>query len=427
MIWLFIIAATVLSYLFCKKDCTRPEYYIVMLFPIEMYGISVASATIKPYMILGIVIVIQYFVHARKAATRPVILAFAFLMLLSDILTGLQFASIMQHLMVLLNMLIVSSVLDLSGDDIDLFSLANVSIATVIGHGLVFLACTMMLRINSGFPGILATNRNDVGVFLQLTSGITQEIRMRGFTIDPNGFVVNYLLGGGCAIYYLFTKEGSRKKNIIAVVLFALIVIESGSRMGMVCFLVLFILGFMYANRLNGMSATGMILFGIASMSMVGVIVLRFDLISSIFNSFFTGRATVTSSDGRFTIWRSNWDYLISSNKIWLGVGQGQIASAGSFGHAFHNTWLEWISGCGIFIGGAIDLWFLKILFSEMTHLNRYLRYLPSATPYVLCYAGTVLCLTTISNIANITYIFLTFLLTYHLRNQRMRAAENES
>lgn len=426
MIWLYIIAATAISYFLCKKDCTRPEYYVVMLFPIEMYGITVATATIKPYMIVGIIIVMQSFFREKKVAIRPVILVFAFLLIFSDLFTGLQVSSIMQHLMVLLNMVIVSCVLSTSEEEVDLSSLSSVAIATVIGHGLVFLACTILLRMNSGFSGILAHNRNDAGVFLQLTSGITSEIRMRGFTIDPNGFVVNYLLGGGCAIYYLFTKEEKRIKNIIAILLFAFIVIESGSRMGLICFLVLFVLGFMYANRLNGMKASGLIFIGVVSTVLIGLIAFRFDTISSVINSVFMRRASVTSSAGRLTIWSSNLDYLISSNKIWLGVGQDQIASVGDFGHAFHNTWLEWIAGCGIFIGGAIDIWFLKVLFSELIHIRRYLRELPDGTPYVLCYLGTILCISTISNIANITYLFLAVLLTYHLRYQSMGDAEYE-
>ena len=355
MIWLYILISIILSYFFCRKECKRPEYYILILFPIEMYGLNVGSATIKLYMFVGTIIAI-YFIIMRKAKIRPVILLVTFLLILSDIFTGLEFPSVKQHMMFLLNMIIAFCILDISDDSTDLKALASVAIATVIGHGIVFAMCTAMLRVNSNFPDILAYNRTETGIFLRLMSGTIEEIRMRGFAIDPNGFVVNYLLGGGCAIYYAFTERLNRFKNIIAIILFAFIVIASGSRTAMICLLVMLVLGFLYATKTNGMSRGGVIIFGLFFTIGIFLLTFNFNLLSSAFNTFFIRRAALSSDAGRFTIWTSNMDYLIRTNKIWLGVGQGQISIVGNLGHAFHNTWLEWVAGCGIVIGGMIDM-----------------------------------------------------------------------
>ena len=50
-IWIWIIAAWVLSYLALGKKKTSFEHLIWILLPVDMYGITMAGATIKPYMI----------------------------------------------------------------------------------------------------------------------------------------------------------------------------------------------------------------------------------------------------------------------------------------------------------------------------------------------------------------------------------------
>ena len=48
MIWVWIIAAIAISWLLCRKKVAW-YHYIWMLLPVEMYGITIAGATIKPY------------------------------------------------------------------------------------------------------------------------------------------------------------------------------------------------------------------------------------------------------------------------------------------------------------------------------------------------------------------------------------------
>lgn len=52
MIWGWIGAAVALSWLLCRKKAAW-HHLIWMLLPIETYGVSLAGATIKPYMMFG--------------------------------------------------------------------------------------------------------------------------------------------------------------------------------------------------------------------------------------------------------------------------------------------------------------------------------------------------------------------------------------
>ena len=45
MIWAWIAAAVAISWLFCKKGISW-YHYIWLLLPIEMYGVTIAGATI---------------------------------------------------------------------------------------------------------------------------------------------------------------------------------------------------------------------------------------------------------------------------------------------------------------------------------------------------------------------------------------------
>ncbi len=417
MIWVYILLATVISYLLCRKECKRPEYFILMFFPIELYGLNVASVTVKPYMIFGAVVIFFYFFIKRCFYIKKIILIFAFLLFFADLLTGLILSSVMQHLMFILNLMIASCVLSLSDDGIDLHSLSKVAIATLIGHGIVFLVLAVLFNMNNAFPDLLAYERNETGVFISLANATQEEIRMRGFTIDPNGFVVNYVFGGASALYYALSNKGSRIKNLTALILFVFIIIESGSRMGLLCFAALIVFSVLYIVTARKVNRNVIVVTGLVVFAVIIYAVLNLNSLTAFFNSYFNDRASLSSDKGRFTIWVSNMDYLIRTGKIWFGVGQDQIARLGDLNTAFHNTWLEWIGGCGIFIGGFISLWFLIIAVRAIGKMRYYKHNLPIAVPFVFGYVGTLLCISSISNIANITYIFLAFLINYHLLN----------
>ena len=62
-IWIWIIASWVLSYLALGKNKVSFEHLIWILLPVDMYGISVAGATIKPYMIFCMILLIRMLIR----------------------------------------------------------------------------------------------------------------------------------------------------------------------------------------------------------------------------------------------------------------------------------------------------------------------------------------------------------------------------
>lgn len=101
MIWAWILAAMIISWLFCKKGIGW-YHYIWLLLPIEMYGVTVAGATIKPYMLFGCLIILGDFLKHRTLRVHATLIAVTFALVVSDYLTGFVMASVMQHIMFVL-------------------------------------------------------------------------------------------------------------------------------------------------------------------------------------------------------------------------------------------------------------------------------------------------------------------------------------
>ncbi len=426
MIWVYISIATVIAFLLCKDKLKRPEYFILALFPIELYGINVATITIKPYMLYGVVIVFLYFLRKKSFYINRIIIVFLILLVFSNLLTGLISTSIMQHAMFLINMIIVSIVLAFDENGVDINSISEVAIATLIGHGIVFLILAVLFNAGVSVPDMLSDGRTETGIYIVLSNATEESIRMRGFTIDPNGFVANYFLAGSCALWQATRNRRNRIKNLLAVALFLFIIIQSGSRMSLLCFAVLVVLVTVYNIKIDNVNRNAFIIANLVVLLGTICFVVYYREISGFITSFFSGRAGLFSNAGRFTIWISNFKYLVRTDKIWLGLGQDQIAQLGDLNTAFHNTWLEWIAGCGLFIGGFISLWFLRIAVKTVGKLRIYKRRIPDVIPMGLGYICTVICMSSVSNIANITCLFLAFLLSYHLSYSISTEDKNE-
>lgn len=77
MIWAWIAAAVAISWLFCKKGISW-YHYIWLLLPIEMYGVTIAGATLKPYMLFGICIIASDLVRDKTIRVPVAIIAAVF-------------------------------------------------------------------------------------------------------------------------------------------------------------------------------------------------------------------------------------------------------------------------------------------------------------------------------------------------------------
>ena len=67
-----------------------------------MYGVTIAGATLKPYMLFGICIIASDFIRNKTIRVPATIIAVVFTLIFSDLLTGVVMASVMQHIMFIL-------------------------------------------------------------------------------------------------------------------------------------------------------------------------------------------------------------------------------------------------------------------------------------------------------------------------------------
>lgn len=414
MIWVWIIAAIAISWLLCRKKVAW-YHYIWMLLPVEMYGITIAGATIKPYMILGVFMIIKNLLDRKAHKVPAAFVAIIFLLSVSDILNGLIIASIMQHVMFLVIIYIAYNYVLISENDDDLLENIEVStIATTIGYGLIFLVAYWFYSRGIGFGGIYTTDRYSAGMLLNfISTGGQTTVRLRGFCIDPNSVVTTLIPGASFGLARLLYKNGGKFRSLVAVILYAIVMDLSGSRMAVVCTVAMVIIMLMmgYKQAENKLWWFGLIALVLLVVSFMAVY--RFQNIASEVYSFFTARAGLNDTGGRFTIWKYNARWLSDNGRLLFGVGQNQISNLTSVGKACHNTWLEWICGTGILLGGIIDLWFIMTPFAFLNHLKRNRISIRDVIPIVLAYVTALICITTVDNITNSVVLFLMVIFRY--------------
>ena len=413
MIWIWIIAAVLISIFVCEKKI-HWYHYIWILLPIELYGVSIAGAMIKPYMIFGLAII--FYALFKKEVYRKIPRNFfmiVMLVLISDILTGLKVSSIMQHIMFVFILIIALCYTVIQQGGIEFGQIGNVAIATTIGYGSIFLIASILYNLGINVPGILANDRLDPGIIMNFvsTGGIANS-RLRGFCIDPNAVVTTLIPGVAYAFANLLYLGKNKFKSILAVLLYVCTIINSGSRMGMVCTLFMFVYAFYIGYKRTNKKKKWLIIGSIVTSGMLVYIIINFDALvvnmALELNRFFYSRASLTSEYGRLTIWKKNLSYLFESGRFLTGVGQNQIYLMSSSGLACHNTWLEWICGTGLIIGVIIDGWFIftPFVFKHRTkHLNN--QTINVIMPFIMSYVVTLICVTTIDNITNSILLFL--------------------
>ena len=414
MIWVWIIAAIAISWLLCRKKVAW-YHYIWMLLPVEMYGRTIAGATIKPYMILGVFMIIKNLLDRKAHKVPAAFVAIIFLLSVSDILNGLIIASIMQHVMFLVIIYIAYNYVLISENDDDLLENIEVStIATTIGYGLVFLVAYWFYSRGIGFGGIYTTDRYSAGMLLNfISTGGQTTVRLRGFCIDPNSVVTTLIPGASFGLARLLYKNGGKFRSLVAVILYAIVMDLSGSRMAVVCTVAMVIIMLMmgYKQAENKLWWFGLIALVLLVVSFMAVY--RFQNIASEVYSFFTARAGLNDTGGRFTIWKYNARWLSDNGRLLFGVGQNQISNLTTVGKACHNTWLEWICGTGILLGGMIDLWFVITPFVFLDRLKRNRIFIRDIIPIVLAYVTALICITTVDNITNSVVLFLMVIFRY--------------
>lgn len=426
MIWAWIAAAVAISWLFCKKGISW-YHYIWLLLPIEMYGVTIAGATLKPYMLFGICIIASDLVRDKTIRVPVAIIAAVFALIISDFLTGFVMASVMQHIMFILVLMIGFCYQHRQKDGIEFEEMGQATLATTIGYGIVFTVAWLMFSRGITPDGVYASERLEPGIVLRLASfGGNVSQRMRGFCIDPNSVITTLIPGAAYALANVVYRKQEIVKSILALAVYLAVVVYSGSRMALMCTFVMltifFVIGYKRANNkrqvlIVGMAILGVILIGL--ISNIDAVILE---VAKMWESIFGERASLGSEYGRLTIWKTNIQYLIGNNKELFGVGQNQIYLLTERGLACHNTWLEWICGTGIFLGVAIDLWFIL---APLKYKKRAIglgdENTKNAIPLIMAYVIVVVCISTVDNITNSVLLFLMLILRYGTINQSIK------
>ncbi len=423
MIWAWIAAAVIISWLFCKKGISW-YHYIWLLLPIEMYGVTIAGATLKPYMLFGICIIAGDFVRNKTIQVHAAIVAVIFALIFSDYLTGFVMASVMQHIMFILVLMIGYCYQNYQCDGIEFDEMGQAALAATIGYGIVFTVAWLMFNRGVTADGIYASERLDAGIVLRLASfGGNVSSRLRGFCIDPNSVITTLIPGATYALANIVYRKQDIIKSLLAIVVYLAVVFYSGSRMALICsfamLVIFFVIGYRKSENKRRMAVAGIASVGVLLVALIinmDTIILE---VAKLWADMFGERASLGSEYGRLTIWKTNIEYLINNSKEWFGVGQNQIYLLTERGLACHNTWLEWICGTGIILGAIIDFWFIlaPVRFKKrsvgMGGEN--------ALPIIMAYITVVVCISTVDNITNPVLLFLMLILRYGVINRGLQ------
>ena len=426
MIWVWIAAAVIISWLFCKKDISW-YHYIWFLLPIEMYGVTIAGATLKPYMLFGVCIIVSDFIRNKTIRVPVTIIATVFALIFSDFLTGFVMASVMQHIMFILVLIIGFCYQHHQNNGIEFEEMGQATLATTIGYGIVFTVAWLMFSRGIALDGVYASERLEPGIVLRLASfGGNVSQRMRGFCIDPNSVITPLIPGAAYALANIVYYKQEIVKSILAITVYLAVVVYSGSRMALMCtfamLTIFFIIGYKRANNKRLVLTVGVTILGILLMGLIANVDAVILEVAKTWASIFGERASLGSEYGRLTIWKTNIQYLIRNNKELFGVGQNQIYLLTERGLACHNTWLEWVCGTGIILGVAIDLWFIL---APLKYKKRTIglddENAKNAIPLIMAYVIVVLCISTVDNITNSVLLFLMLILRYGTINQSIK------
>lgn len=366
-IWIWILAAWVLSYLAIGKNKVRFEHLIWILLPVDMYGISIVGATIKPYMIFCSVLFVRMLIcgdlqfHTSKWLAGAGILTGAVVIVnIANNTTGsAPKAALLLVIVWLCCCIYVSSCNERTWTDIP-----NVLVATGIGYGIVFILLYIFLEMQVKLPGLVTTDRTLEGIFLRTSNyyenALIQTNRLRGFTIDPNTTIGVFAL---CSIvcFLRLTDGKGTKKEWCGIAVSAICVLLTGSRMGILCFVLLFVLTLIAGYRIANIRVRNYMKLILLALLFIVIFLL---IVTNVIQGFigdllasYDNRSGLTDEYGRFSIWKNAISVWLENNPL-LGIGMGQMRYYTATGRDCHNTWLSMVCENGLVVGCSLCLLF---------------------------------------------------------------------
>ncbi len=420
MIWLWIIAALVLSLLPLINKKIDLAYYIWLLIPFDSYGLSIAGAVIKPYMILAFIIPIVFYARNKSTSfdlsiSKGQLLAgiISVLIVTVNIFNCDDFAAVKAAIMLLVVYLCAQ--MSVSSTDCNKSEqLSDVFIASCFGCSIVFIVAYFFANSGINIGGLVAQNRTQDGMFMLLSNmsdgKYVEVIRLRGFAYDPNTMFIPFIFGISACVSRLF-----KKFNLYYIATFlmsVLCIVLSSSRMGLLCCILCIVIT-CAVSIFQSESIKKKVLSAVTVMSLcAGFLIAAISqwgqqLLSSLLSTY-SNRSSLTDEYGRFSIWEECLDIYWDENPI-FGVGLGQMSKMTTTERMTHNTWLEFICECGIIIGLIVITYFLSIAVigwvrTKANHINH-----PDNTSYLALVIGYTTTLVSLVSVDNVTCSYLWF------------------
>ena len=418
--WLWIIAALVLSYLPLINKRIELSNYMWLLVPIDAYGITVAGATIKPYMVFALILPLVF--YARNKATGLSLSAskgqlflgvISILIITVNLINCDNFSSVKAAVMTLV-VYICAQAYTSCTDCKNAEQLSDVFIASCFGCGAVFVTAYILLESGLSFSGIVANVRADDGLFMKtinMVSGkYTETLRLRGFAFDPNTMFVQFTFGISACVSKIFKKFNLY--YILTLVISIICIILSSSRMGLLCCVVsIVVTSLVCIVRFDSvkkkiLSAISMIAvcagFLMACMSNKGQAVL-----SSLLSTY-SNRSSLTDEYGRFSIWKESLIVYWEKNPL-FGIGYNNMSLYTPTERMTHNTWLQLICEFGLIVGGIAVIYFLSVMILGWSKLKYHHKYNPDNTSYLSLVIGYTMTIVALVSVDNITCSYLWF------------------
>ena len=420
MIWLWIILALVLSYLPLINKKIDLANYMWLLIPIDAYGISVAGATIKPYMIFAVFLPIVLYAKNKGtqfdlSASKGQLLAgiISTLIIIVNLFNNSNPASVKAAFMTLV-VYICAQLFVSCSDCSKSEQLNDVFIASCFGCGIVYIATYFFMQSGLFTESIIANVRTDDGLFLQLNNMVngkfTQSFRLRGFSFDPNTMFVQFIFGITACV-----SKISKKFNLyhlVTLLISVFCIILSGSRMGLLCCVIAIIITATVAiselesvrKKLLSILATLTVCVGflIFSMSRFGQ-----SMFSSLLSTY-SNRSSLTDEYGRFSIWNECIKIYWEKNPL-LGVGYNNMSTYTMTERMTHNTYLQFICECGILVGGIAVIYFLSIALIGWSKLKFQHIMSKNNSTYLSMVIGYTMTLVSLVSVDNLACSYLWF------------------
>ncbi len=430
--WLWIIAALILSYLPLINKKIELSNYMWLLVPIDAYGITIAGATIRPYMLFAIIL--PFVFYAKNKATDFSLSAsksqlflgvISILIITVNLINCDNFSSVKAAVMTLF-VYICAQAYTSCTDCKNAEQLSDVFIASCFGCGVVFITAYILLQSGLNIDSIIADIRADDGIFMKTSNMVngkyTESLRLRGFAFDPNTIFVQFALGISACISKLFKKFNLY--YISTLLISVICIILSSSRMGLLCCVVSIVVTSLICivrfdsvkkKVLSAISTLAVCIgFLIACMSNKGQAIL-----SSLFSTY-SNRSSLFDEYGRFSIWKESLSVYWEKSPL-FGIGYNNMSLYTPTERMTHNTWLQFICEFGLIVGGIAVIYFLSVMILGWSKLKTHHKHNPDNTSYlalVIGYTMTIIALVSVDNIT-CSYLWFSALLILKMSNNQ--------